>query len=354
MNYQRYLHYLLKTALDKQASDLHIVPFHKPVLRITRQLAIMEKERVISPSDAQGLAFTLMGSFEKERFSKERSVDLAYDFEGRARFRINVFHQKGAAAIALRLIPAKIRSIEELNLPPILHKFPSAGQGLVLITGAASQGKSTTLASFVEEINQTRKAHIITIEQPIEYSFKSQKSLISQKEVGNDALNFASALRATLREDPDVIMVGEMRDLETVGAAITAAETGHLVFATLHTNSASQTVHRIIDVFPPHQQNQIRVQLASSLLGVVTQRLLPGKNNNFVPVCEIMFCNYAVQNLIRENKIHEILAVIETSAKDGMMSFDQHLLKLFRAKKISKEQAVQYSLRPEHIASRLS
>jgi twitching motility protein PilT len=250
-------------------------------------------------------------------------------------------------SIALRLIPSKIRTIEELNLPYVLHKFTEATQGFVLITGASSQGKSTTLASLIDEINHQRKEHIITIEEPIEYIFDDDKSVIDQREVHHDTLSFSRALRSTLREDPDVIMVGESRDLETIATAITAAETGHLVFATLHTNSASQTIHRIVDVFPSFQQNQIRAQLSGSLLGVVSQRLVPRIGNGFIPACEVMISNSAIDNLIRENKIHEIPSIIETSRKDGMMSLNQSLAELVDKEEITNETAIKFSLNPQ-------
>jgi twitching motility protein PilT len=353
MTYSLYLKKLLKIAIEKEASDLHISCGHPPVLRITRTLVDIEGEKIITPKDSQGLAFSLMTPLQKEKFLKEKEIDFAYDFEGKARFRVNIFFQSQKISIALRLIPSKIRTIEELNLPPVLHKFTQAQQGFVLITGASSQGKSTTLAAVIDEINHTRREHIITIEDPIEYVFQDDKSIIDQREVHRDTLSFAKALRSTLREDPDVIMVGEMRDLETIATAITAAETGHLVFATLHTNSAAQTIHRAIDVFPPYQQNQIRAQLAGSLLGVVSQRLLPRIKGGFVPACEMMIANSAIRNLIRENKIHEIPSIIETSAELGMIPLNKSLTELVKKKEISKDTALRYSLNPDDLRARL-
>ncbi|PIR90860.1 type IV pili twitching motility protein PilT, partial [bacterium (Candidatus Gribaldobacteria) CG10_big_fil_rev_8_21_14_0_10_37_46] len=250
MDYQIQLKKLLEIAIEKNASDLHISVGHSPILRITRDLIKLEKEKTITAQDSEGLAFVLMDERQKEKFLREKEIDFAYSFDDSARFRVNVFFQRGVISIALRSIPSKIRTIEELNLPYVLHKFTEATQGFVLITGASSQGKSTTLASLIDEINHQRKEHIITIEEPIEYIFYDDKSIIDQREVYHDTLSFPRALRSALREDPDVIMVGESRDLETIATAITAAETGHLVFATLHTNSASQTIHRIVDVFP--------------------------------------------------------------------------------------------------------
>jgi len=353
MNYQAYLKKLLEIAIEKDASDLHISVGHPPVLRITRTLIDLEEEKIITEKDSQNLAFCLMTPLQREKFLREKEIDFAYDFQGKARFRVNIFFQSQKISIALRLIPSKIRTIEELNLPPVLHKFTKASQGFVLITGASSQGKSTTLAALIDEINHTRKEHIITIEDPIEYVFEDDKCIIDQREVYKDTLSFAKALRSTLREDPDVIMVGEMRDLETIATAITAAETGHLVFATLHTNSASQTIHRIIDVFPSHQQNQIRAQLAGSLLGVVAQRLLPRKSGGFIPACEVMFADSAIRNLIRENKIHEIPSIIETSAQKGMIALNQSLVDLVQKGEITEEIALQYSLNPDDLRTRL-
>ncbi len=352
MNYQILLKKLLEITIEKKASDLHISVGHPPTLRITRNLIRLEKEKIITPEDSEGIAFVLMDERQKEKFLREKEIDFAYDFDNLARFRINIFFQRRVISIALRLIPSKIRTIEELNLPYVLHKFTQATQGFVLITGSSSQGKSTTLASLIDEINHQRKEHIITIEEPIEYIFHDDKSLIDQREVYHDTLSFPRALRSTLREDPDVIMVGEMRDLETIATAITAAETGHLVFATLHTNSASQTIHRIVDVFPSFQQNQIRAQLSGSLLGVVSQRLVPRISNGFIPACEVMISNSAIDNLIRENKIHEIPSVIETSRKDGMISLNQSLAELINKKEITKEIALRYSLNPQELKGR--
>ena len=353
MNYQVRLKKLLEITVKRNASDLHISVGHPPILRITRNLIELEKEKIIRAEDSKGFAFALMTDRQREKFLREKEIDFAYDFDNIARFRVNVFFQRRVVSIAFRFIPSKIRTIEELNLPSVLHKFTQATQGFVLITGASSQGKSTTLASLVDEINHQRKEHIITIEDPIEYVFEDDKSIVDQREVYQDTLSFPRALRSTLREDPDVIMVGEMRDLETIATAITAAETGHLVLATLHTNSASQTIHRIVDVFPSFQQNQIRAQLSGSLLGVVSQRLIPRIGNGFIPACEVMLSNFAIANLIRENKIHEIPSIIETSRKEGMISLNQSLAELTRKKEITAETALKYSLNPQDLKNRL-
>lgn len=353
MDYNKTLQRLLTIALDSEASDLHISCGHPPILRVKSILIDIDGEDIVTPEMSENLAFVLMDEREKQLFLKEKEIDFAFDFEGRVRFRVNAFYQSKKISIALRLIPSKIRTIEELKMPSILHKFAQSRQGFVLITGATSQGKSTTLAAIIDEINHTRREHIITIEHPIEYVFDDDKSIIDQREVYQDTLSFARALRSALREDPNVIMVGEMRDFETISTAITAAETGHLVLATLHTNSASQTIHRIIDVFPPYQQNQIRAQLASSLLGVVSQRLVPRVKEGYIPACEVMLATPAISNLVRESKIHEIPAIIETSGKIGMFSMNKCLSDLVKSKEISREMALTYSMNPEELDARL-
>ncbi len=353
MDYSQHLKKILEIAIEKNASDLIISPNHPPVIRITGQLVPLVKEKVITPEDSKGLAFSLMDESKKNKFLAEKEIDFSYDLEGKARFRINAFFQRGFISLALRLISPSIKSIEELNLPAVLHEFTKKSQGLVLITGASGQGKSTTLAALIDEINHTRSLHVITIEDPIEYVYKNDKAVIEQREVLLDTNSFASALRASFRQNPDVIMVGEMRDLETISTAITAAETGHLIFATLHTNSASQAVHRMIDVFPSEQQNQIRFQLAGSLLGIVSQRLIPKLGGGFVPASEVMICNTAVSNLIRENKTHEIPAVIETSLKEGMISLDRSLAELVRKKEISLKDSADYSLNSQGLRNLL-
>jgi len=346
MDYLQRLKKILDMAIKKNASDLLISVHHPPVLRITGKLVPLAKEEEINKEDAIGLAFSLIDESKKQQLLADKEIDFSYDLDGQARFRVNIFFQKGYLSIAMRLIPSRIKTIEELFLPPSLHEFTKKSHGLVLVTGASGQGKSTTLASLIDEINHTRFVHIITIEDPIEYVFKSDRAVIEQREVSVDTNSFANALRSSFRQNPDVIMVGEMRDLETMSTAITAAETGHLVFATLHTNSASQSIHRIIDVFLAEQQSQIRSQLAGSLLGVVSQRLVPRIKGEFVPACEVMMANNAVSNLIRENKIHEIPAVIETSLREGMISLNRSLSDLVKEGKISLQNAIDYSLNP--------
>ncbi len=343
------LNELLALTVKEQASDLHISCGHPPVLRIQGTLIPLLKQKKIAPEDAEGLARILLQDDKYSRFLKEKEIDFSFNLESSARFRVNIFFQKGNISCALRLVPSKISTIEELNLPLILHEFTKANQGFVLITGPSSQGKSTTLAAMIDEINHQRSEHIITIEDPIEYIFKEDRAIIDQREVHQDTLSFAQALRSTFRQDPNVIMVGEMRDQETISTAITAAETGHLVFATLHTNSASQTIHRIVDSFPSEQQSQVRAQLSSSLLGIISQRLIPRIKGGMIPACEIMISNSATANLIRENKIHELPLVIETSLEAGMISLNRSLAILINAREISLGDALRYSLNPTEL-----
>jgi twitching motility protein PilT len=265
MEYLEYFKKLLDVVVTENASDLDISVGHAPNIRITGQLVPLTQEKAITPKDSEGIAFAIMSEGQKKKFLEDKEADFSYQHEDKGRFRVNIFFQRGSISLALRFIPSKIRTIEELNLPPVLHDFASRPQGLILVTGATSQGKSTSLAAMIDEINHTRSVHIITVEDPIEYTYPIDRAIIDQREVSIDTLNFDNALRASLRQNPDVIMVGEMRDLETISTTITAAETGHLVFATLHTNSASQTIHRIVDVFPAEQQGQIRFQLSSTL-----------------------------------------------------------------------------------------
>ncbi len=351
MNYLDVLTELLETVLDQDASDFHISVGHPPVLRIGGRLVHLVRKRKFTAEDTKALAFELLDKDQEERFLKEKEIDFSYNFKNKARFRVNVFYQRGNISCAMRLIPNKVPTIEELNLPAILHEFTKSAQGFFLVTGPSSQGKSTTLAAMIDEINQTRAVHVVTIEDPIEYVFKDERAIIDQRELGQDTLSFSKALKATFRQDPDVIMVGEMRDPKTIATAITATETGHLVFATLHTNSTFQSIHRVVDSFPGNQQNQIRSQLSGSLLGVISQRLVPRINGGLIPACEIMLNTPAVSNLIREGKIHEIPMVIETSSDIGMISLNRYLADLVRAKEVSIEAAQNYSLNPAELLS---
>lgn len=343
MDYQNYLKQLLMLTIDKGASDLHLSVNHPPIFRINRRLIPLAKEKPLTPEDTKNLAFCLMKEEQRIILMKEKDIDFSYDFEGKGRFRVNVFFQSGAISIAMRLVANRVKSIDELNLPLQVYRFCNAMHGFVIVAGPSGHGKSTTLAAMINEINKNRACHIITIEDPIEYVFQDEKAVINQRELNYDTLSFARALKSTFREDPDVIMVGEMRDPETISTAITAAETGHLVFATLHTNSAAQTVHRIVDSFVGEQQNQIRTQLSGSLLGIISQRLIPSLDGETIPACEILFNTPAIGNLIRENKIYEIPLVIETSSDVGMVSLNRSLSELVRKRKVSIENAVNFS-----------
>jgi len=345
-DYQSKLKKLLDLAVESGASDIHFSEGHSPVIRVDRNLVHLEKFKKLTSKDTEGLAFAILTDAQKERFFQKKEVEFSYALEKKVRFRVSVFVQRGVISVAMRLIPSKIRTIEELNLPPNLHEFCNASQGFVLITGPSSHGKSSTLAALVDEINHQRPVHIITIEDPIEYYFEDDLAIIDQREIGADALSFSDSLRSSFRQDPDVIMVGEMRDPETIGTAITAAETGHLVFSTLHTNDAAQAIHRIVDSFPSGQQDQVRAQLSGSLLGIISQRLLPRIKGGLIPACEIMISTPATDNLIREGKIHEIPLIIETSSEMGMITLNKSLANLVRAKEVSLRTAVQFSLNP--------
>jgi twitching motility protein PilT len=349
LDYKLYLKELLEVALEKKASDFHISVGKPPVIRVSRKLIALEKESVFTENDTRELAFALMSLEQREKFFKDKQIDFSYNFDEEARFRVNVFMQKGYVSVVFRLIPSKIRTINELNLPETLLKFCNLSQGFVLVTGPASHGKSTTLAAVINQINNTYAKHIITIEDPIEYLFEQNKCIVSQRELYKDTMSFSGALRATLREDPDVIMVGEMRDKETIETAITAAETGHLVFATLHTNSAAQTLYRILDSFPGDQQNQVKSQLSKSLAGIISQRLVPRVNGGVVPACEILFNNDAVANLIRQSKVFEIPTVIETSYDQDMVSLNRSLAELVRTGVVHIETAMNYSTNPSEL-----
>ncbi|HOV88570.1 MAG TPA: type IV pilus twitching motility protein PilT [Candidatus Paceibacterota bacterium] len=352
--YKEKLESLLILTAQQNASDLHFSVGRKPTLRIDGRLVSIAKEEVYTKDVVEGLIDALVPEGRKEEFLKNREVDFSYTLSDKARFRVNVYFQRGNMAAALRFIPYKIRTIEELNLPPVLHDFAKYTQGFVLVVGPAGHGKSTTLAAIIDEINHERTAHIIAIEDPIEYVFIQDRSIIDQREVLSDTLSFHRGLRSILRQDPDVIMVGEMRDPETIQTAITAAETGHLVFSTLHTNSASQTIDRIIDSFPASQQAQIRTQLAATLVGIVSQRLVPRLNGGRIPACEVMLTNSAIRNLIREDKIYQIDLVIETSVQERMISLNRSLANLVKQSEISLETAESYSLNPAELANLLA
>ncbi|MEK7193232.1 MAG: PilT/PilU family type 4a pilus ATPase [Patescibacteria group bacterium] len=348
-DYKQKLLDLLTITAKQNASDLHIGVGRRPTLRIDGVLVPLQKEAMVTPELAEALILELMTPAQRERFEKEKQLDFAYNLEDKARFRVNVYFQRGYHAASLRLIPSRIRSIEELGLPPILHDFTALSQGFVLLVGPAGHGKSTTIAAILDEINHKRTDHIITIEDPIEYLFVQDRCLISQKEVGSDIPTFRSGLRTILRQDPDVIMIGEMRDNISIATAMTAAETGHLVFSTLHTNSASQTIDRIIDSFAPEQQGQVISQLASTLVAIISERLVPRLAGGRIPVNEIMIVNPAIRNLIRERKVYQIDLVIETSMQEGMITLNRSLVNLIKNKEISVETAELYSFNPAEL-----
>ena len=340
---------LLEMTAKEGASDLHISVARYPILRIDGKLIPLTNKEIVTPGRAEELCFALLNEKQKDQFLKNMEIDLSYNFEERARFRVNIFRQKGYVGASLRLIPSEIRTVEELNLPPIIHKFTKLKQGFVLMVGPTGHGKSTSLAALIDEINHNRNDCIITIEDPIEYVFTQDRCIISQREIYHDSRSFHVALRSVFREDANVIMVGEMRDPETISTAVTAAETGHLVFATLHTNNAAQTIDRIIDSFPANQQSQIRAQLASSLQGIVSQRLIPRVDGGRIPATEILLANAAIRNLIRENKTHQLDLVIETSSEEGMLPLNKSLANLVEKGEITRQNAELYSLNPKDL-----
>lgn len=343
---------LLAAAMEYKASDLHLVVGVNPILRIDGKLVAVPNQPVLDSKTNIDLVHSLMNQNQIAILEKERELDFSFGYQT-TRFRTNVYFQKGELQASLRLIAAKIPDITELGLPPILEKFTNFSQGFVIIAGPTGHGKSTTLASLINHINTNRSEHIITIEDPIEYIFEHNKSIISQREVGSDTLSFSQALKSSLREDPNILLVGEMRDLETIEAALTLAETGHLVFTTLHTNSAAQTADRIIDVFPPHQQQQVRSQLANVLVGVVSQRLLPRTSGGRVAACEIMIANNAIRNLIREGKTHQIPGIIQTSASEGMIELDKVLAELVSKGEITLDDALVWSINPKDLKMKI-
>ncbi len=331
---------LLDEVLKQDASDLHLTAGAAPMLRIHGSLRPLPGFPHLGPEQVQQIVYAILTQRQRERLEEELELDLSYSLPGRARFRVNVYFQRDAVGAAFRLIPFSIRTLEELGLPQQVVDFARLPRGLVLVTGPTGSGKSTTLASLIDVVNAERACHIITVEDPIEYLHQHKRAIINQRELGSDTKSFASALRHVLRQDPDVILVGEMRDLETISTAITAAETGHLVFATLHTQDAPQTIDRIIDAFPSQQQQQIRVQLSTTLQGVVTQQLLPNFNSNGRCVAaEVLVCTPAVRNLIREAKVHQIYSAMQAGGRHGMVTMDQALASLVTHGRITRETA---------------
>ena len=335
---------LLEEVVKKKASDLHLQVGLPPMLRVDGTLAPVSGADALTEETVETLIFAILDEDQKQILLKDKEFDFSFAFGDLGRFRVNAFHERGNLAAALRLIPNEILSIEQLGLPPIVNKFADYPRGLVLVTGPTGSGKSTSLAAMVHKINMERSSHIITIEDPIEYTHKSKKSVIVQREVHYDTYSFSAALRSALREDPDVVLIGEMRDLQTIASAITIAETGHLVFATLHTNSAAQSIDRMIDVFPPHQQPQIRAQLSNILMSITSQRLVPAIGGGRIAAAEILVATPAVRNIIREGKTHQLDAVIQTGAEFGMQSMDKQLVSLIHAGTISYDEARNYAV----------
>ncbi len=335
---------LLDEVIKKKASDLHIQVGLPPMLRVDGALTPVNGADPLDEEAVEALIFSILDEDQKQILIKDKEFDFSFAFGDLGRFRVNAFHERGNMAAALRLIPNEILTIEQLGLPSIVNKFSEYPRGLVLVTGPTGSGKSTSLAAMVAKINNEQSKHIITIEDPIEFTHKSNKSVIVQREVHYDTYSFSAALRSALREDPDVVLIGEMRDLETIASAITIAETGHLVFATLHTNSASQSIDRMIDVFPPHQQPQIRAQLANILMAIVSQRLIPTIGGGRIAAAEILVATPAVRNIVREGKAHQLEAVIQTGAEFGMQSMDKQLVQLIHAGTITYDEARNFAV----------
>ena len=346
---------VLTKMVDSRASDVHLTSGFAPAMRVRGRIVPMDDYPRLSPQDTRDIVYSILNDSQRKRFENQQQLDLAYAIPGVARFRVNCFFQRGSISAAFRHVPTEILSLESLGLPPVLEEFTRKPRGFVLVTGPTGSGKSTSLASMIDVINEQREEHILTIEDPIEFLHRHKKCIVNQREIGADAVDFATALKGALREDPDVILVGEMRDLETISTALTAAETGHLVFATLHTQSTAQTVDRIIDVFPPHQQQQVRMQLSIALQGIVTQQLLPTADGSARAVaCEVLVPTPAIRNLIREGKTHQIYSALQTSGAVGMQTMDANLAQLVRGGKITRPLAEQRSSVPEELKRLLS
>lgn len=340
---------LLKITIEKQASDLHIIPFYYPTIRVGGELYQLTSLEKITPQISENILLNILKDDQKELFLNNKEIDIAISYNN-YRFRVNLYYAQKVICASFRLIPSVIKTLEELHLPAILHQVVDYKQGLVLITGPTGEGKSTTLASIINEINLKYTKHIITIEDPIEYLYPEGKSIISQRELYHDTYSWTNSLKSALREDPDVILIGEMRDFDTISLALTAAETGHLIFSTLHTSSSPESIDRIIDVFPPHQQNQIKNQLASVLKMVVAQRLLPTINKiERIPALEILINNQAVASIIREGKTFLLNNILETNEKDGQLLFEKSLSNLYQNGLISKETAFAFAIRPKEL-----
>jgi len=332
---------LLQEMIDREASDLHITAGERPKVRIDGEITDCSVEDILTPKDTLQLAYSVLTEQQKKRFEFDDELDFSFGIQNLARFRGNVFKQRGCVAMVLRMIPFSVRTLADLGLPPIANKLTERPRGLILVTGATGSGKSTTLAAMLDMINKSRKGHIITVEDPIEFIHRHQSCIVNQREIGTDTKSFAAALKYALREDPDIILVGEMRDLETISSALTIAETGHLVLATLHTNSAAEAINRIIDVFPPSQQPQVRAQLAFVLEGVITQALLQrSRGKGRVMACEIMVATPAIRALIREDKIHQIYSALQSGKKYGMQTMADSLYQLYMNRDTTKEECL--------------
>ena len=341
---------ILLEVVSRRASDLHISAGAPPTVRVRGKLMPLEDYPVLTPTDTREIVYSILSSDQRQRLETDWQIDLSYSIPGQARFRVNAYFQRAALGAAFRLIPFSVTSIDDLGLPPTVHEFTKKPRGFVLVTGPTGSGKSTSLAAMIDAINESREEHIMTIEDPIEFLHGYKKCLVNQRELGSDATSFSAALKSALRQDPDVILVGEMRDLETIHTALTAAETGHLVFATLHTQDTPQTIDRIIDVFPPAQQQQVRVQLAVGLQGIMTQQLLPTADGAGRTVaCEVLVPTPAVRNLIREGKTHQIYSVLQTGGQFGMQTMDASLATLVRAGKITRQLAESRSTTPDEL-----
>jgi twitching motility protein PilT len=341
---------LLLDVLDRRASDLHLTAGSQPMIRVRGRLVALEEYPKLMPADTREIVYGILTNDQRQRLETDWQIDFAYAIPGKARFRVNAYFQRQSLGAAFRLIPSVLTPIDDLGLPTVVHDFCKKPRGFVLVTGPTGSGKSTSLASMIDEINETREEHIMTVEDPIEFLHSHKKCIVNQRELGSDAQSFSMALKGALRQDPDVILVGEMRDLETISTALTAAETGHLVFATLHTQDAPQSIDRMIDVFPSHQQQQVRVQLSVALQGIMTQTLLPTADGaGRVVACEILVPTPAVRNLIREGKTHQIYSVMQTGASSGMQTMDAALAGLVRSGKITQRQAEASSSTPDEL-----
>jgi twitching motility protein PilT len=346
---------LLLDVLERRASDLHLTAGSQPMIRVRGRLVALEDYPKLMPADTREIIYGILTNDQRQRLETDWQIDFAYAIPGKARFRVNAYFQRSSLGAAFRLIPSIITPIDDLGLPSVVHDFCKKPRGFVLVTGPTGSGKSTSLASMIDEINGTREEHILTVEDPIEFLHGHKKCIVNQRELGSDAQSFSAALKGALRQDPDVILVGEMRDLETIHTALTAAETGHLVFATLHTQDAPQSIDRIIDVFPSHQQQQVRVQLSVALQGVMTQTLLPTADGSGRCVaCEVLVPTPAVRNLIREGKTHQIYSTMQTGASSGMQTMDAALATLARAGKITQRVAEGASSSPEDLKRLMS